>query len=118
VKSPDDFVFVQRHRALFTDDYWCEIDEYRRASGEQFLLAHLRVARWAPSVLKRFHREWSLFRTVVTAPIFAYAGEDAGDKWVKFVTRFGFRPLHQTINCNNGAQRPIFIHTVSPKDAK
>lgn len=106
----NDFVFVQRHPALITDDYWFELDEYKRASGEQFLLAHIRVHHWAPSVLKRILTEWRVFRQCVTAPIFACP--EVGDaKWVKFVTALGFRPLQEVI-CNNGEQRPLFINTL------
>lgn len=93
-----------------TDDYWFELDEYRRASGEQFLLAHIRVHRWAPSVFKRMFQEFKILRTCVTAPLFAVPEVDDA-RWRKFVSAFGFRFLHDTV-CNNGLTRPIFIHTI------
>jgi len=106
----DDFVFVQRHPALITDDYWFELDEYKRASGEQFLLAHIRVHHWSPSVFKRILREWKVLRTCVTAPLFAVPEVD-DDRWRKFVGKLGFKFLQDTV-CVNGERRPIFLHTI------
>lgn len=106
----NDFVFVQRHHALLTDDYWFELDEYKRASGDQFLLAHIRVLNWSPSICKRIIKEWRLFRSIVTAPLFACPEVD-DERWVKFVSLLGFKPLQQVI-CENGASRPLFIHTM------
>jgi hypothetical protein len=104
------FQFVRRHHAHITDDYRFELDEYGRAGGGQLLLAHLRFFKWTPSVLKAAIREWKLLRSCVTAPLFACPETDDA-KWVKFVTKFGFKPLATTL-CNNGAQRPLFIHVI------
>ena len=49
-------------------------------------LAHLRVFRWSPSVLKSLLKNWSLLRQCVKAPLFALAEAD-DDKWARFVTR-------------------------------
>ena len=49
-------------------------------------LAHLRVFRWSPSVLKSLLKNWSLLRQCVKAPLFALAEVD-DDKWARFVTR-------------------------------
>jgi hypothetical protein len=106
----EDFVFVQRHQAHITDDYWCEIDEYRRAGGEQFLLAHIRVHHWSPSVCKRLLKEFRAFRRVCRAPLYA-CPEVADEKWVKFVSLLGFKPLQEVI-CDNGDTRPLFIHII------
>lgn len=106
----NDFVFVQRHPARITDDYWFELDEYKRASGDQFLLVHIRVHKWSLSVFKRMLHEWRVFRQCITAPVFACPEVDDA-RWVKFVSAMGFKPLQQVI-CNNGASRPLFIHTV------
>jgi hypothetical protein len=106
----NDFVFVQRHPLLLNDDFWLELDEYRRAGGEQFLLAHIRVHRWSPSVFKQIKHVWTTFRSCVTLPVFACPEVD-DQRWVKFVTAFGFKPFQQVI-CNNGARRPLYIHIV------
>ena len=106
----NDFVFVQRHHALITDDYWFELDEYKRASGDQFLLAHIRVFKWTPSVCKRIRAQWRVLRGFVTCPLFACPEVD-DDRWCKFVGMLGFKPLQQVV-CNNGETRPLFIHTI------
>lgn len=103
------FEFVKRHDVLRTDDYWFEIDEYKRASGEQFLLVHLQFFNWSPSVFKRLLRDWRVFRQHVTAPLFA-CPRDADAKLFKFVTRTGWH-FQQNVVCNNGETRPLFIHT-------
>jgi hypothetical protein len=48
----DGFEYVCTHRALTTDDYWFDLDEYRRGQ-DTFLLAHLRFDRFTPSIMKR-----------------------------------------------------------------
>ena len=108
--SHNDFTFVQRYPARTTEDYLFEIDEYRRASGEQFLLAHIRVHHWSASVCKRILKEWRVLRQCVTAPLFACPELD-DERWRKFVSMLGFKPLQQVI-CNNGATRPLFIHSI------
>lgn len=102
------FEFVRRHDMRRTDDYWCEIDEYKNAGGEQFLLAHISVNRWSPSVCKQLVREFKIFRTSCPAPLFAC--HDADAKWFKFVSLLGFR-FQQSILCEDGVTRQLFIHT-------
>jgi hypothetical protein len=104
--SPD-FEFVQRHVGLTDDDFLFEIDEYKKATGEQFLLAHIRVDRWSLSVCKRIRAQWRVLRQFVTTPLFAVPKDDDA-RWHKFVSMLGFKPLHQ-VTCNNGAQRPIYV---------
>jgi hypothetical protein len=104
----DDFVFVRRYDALRTDDFLFEIDEYKRATGEQFLLAHILVHRWTPSVCKRIRQQWRVLRSFVTAPLFALPKTN-DDRWRKFVGMLGFKPLHNVI-CNNGEERPLYVH--------
>jgi hypothetical protein len=101
------FEFVKRHDMRRTDDYWCEIDEYRRGE-DQFLLAHIGVYRWSPSIAKQLVREFKLFRETCRAPLFACHLAD--EKWVKFVALLGFR-FQQPIVCDDGITRALFIHT-------
>lgn len=105
-----DFEFVTRHMVRDTPAYQCELDVYERASGDTFLLAHIVMLRWTPSAFKQLMREWKLFRQCVRAPIFACPKEHDA-RWVKFVTALGFEYLTETI-CNNGAQRPLYIHVI------
>ena len=101
--------FVQRHNVHRTDDYWFELDEYR--DGERtMLLAHIQFFHWTPAAFKRALRDWRLFRKHVTAPLFA-CPKEADEKWRKFVTLTGFRPL-QDILCEDGETRPLYIHTI------
>lgn len=102
------FQFVKRHDIRRTYSYWCELDEYRGAGGEQFLLAHIGVTHWAPSVFKQLRAEFKLFRTICKAPIFACHKADA--KWFKFVSALGFRFM-QNSECEDGVIRQLFIHT-------
>ena len=110
---PVDFEFAQRHLALDTPECTVELDEWRRASdGDQRLVAHIRVHRWSPSALKKMRREWALFRTLVTLPIFASPIPHEGPelkRWVRFVGLMGFRPL-TTVLCEDGHTRPLYIH--------
>jgi hypothetical protein len=106
----DDFDFVSRHSILKNPEYWFEIDEYVRGQ-DQLLLAHLRIAKWTPSVLKRIDRDWRVFRECVTAPLFAHAEID-DRKWERFVSRLGFRFLCNVVG-TNGETRRMFISRIN-----
>lgn len=105
----DGFEFVCTHRALTTDDYWFDLEEYRRGQ-DTLLLAHLRFDRFTASILKRVKQQWSTFRKCVTAPVFAL-GEVDDEKWERFVSLLGFRFCKQVI-CLNGETRRLFLHLV------
>ena len=101
---------VAQYVAHKNDDCTFELDEYRDASGNQMLLAHLRVHRWSKASFQRIKRDWVLFRHHVKAPLFATPM--AHDKrWEKFVTLMGWRP-YSTVLCHDGIERPLYIHTV------
>jgi hypothetical protein len=103
-----EFKRVTRHRLYTTDDFWFEVDEYERG-GDQLLIAHVRVIRWSPSVRKHCHQVWDAFRRCVTAPIFTLGIVD-DKKFERFVRSFGYQPF-QTVRCENGELRRLFIHT-------
>lgn len=100
---------VRQYLAHETSDYTFELDEYRDEHGQQLMLSHIRMKRWSASVLKRLLRDWRVLRQCVTCPLFACPQVDDA-RWVKFVTRLGYRPL-QKIICNDGLERPLYIHT-------
>lgn len=114
-----DFAFVTRHRLHTTDSFWFEVDEYLRprddAAGDQLLMAHVRVVRWSPSVRKEIFRVWEAFRACVTIPVFAI-GEVDDDKFERFMRLLGFEPF-QSIICENGEHRRLFIHVIKPARA-
>jgi hypothetical protein len=103
------------HRVRDTADYWCEIEEHRRGE-DQFLLCHIRFNKCTPSVMKQFLREWECFRRCVPAPLFATA-EVEDEKWVRFVTRLGFKPLREVV-CRNGARRTLYLNQKDRPDAR
>jgi hypothetical protein len=109
---PADFEFVARHEMRRTDDYLVEFDEYRRPTDDALMLiAHIRVFRWAPSVLKRMRREWDQFRTICKADVYASPAVDE-PKWHKMVRAVGFKPL-TTVRCLDGLERPMYINRIS-----
>ena len=105
-----DFKLVTRHRLYTTDDFWFEVDEYGRVGGDQLLIAHVRVVRWSPSVRKECHRVWDAFRKCVTIPVFTLGIVD-DKKFERFVYSFGYEP-YQTVTCENGEHRRLFIHRI------
>jgi hypothetical protein len=102
-----DFEFVKRHDVLTYPEYWFELDEYRRGE-DQMILAHIRFVKFTPSIFKRVLREWKTFREVVTCPLFAF-GEQQDEKWERFVTLLGFKPLHTDVVWE-GKSRRLFLH--------
>jgi len=97
---------MQRYKVRETDDYTFEVDDH--GSG---LVVHAEIRHYSPAVLRQCEREWKLFRSIVTAPLFAIGPSTEDAKWRRFITRFGFKP-HGTVLCNNGAERSVYIHTV------
>ena len=111
LRLADDVVFEQ-HLILDYDEYWFQIDEYRKRRT-QILFAHLWVEKFTPSIFRRILREWLSFRQVCKASLYAVCDDGDQIKWEKFVRRLGFIPTGRTIFCENGAERPLFISTVS-----
>lgn len=109
-----DFKRLQRHLLHATDDFFFEVDEFARG-GDQLLIAHVRVLRWSPSVAKECHRVWDAFRACVTVPVFTL-GEVDDPKFERFVLSFGYQPF-QTVTCENGETRRLFIHTMPARAA-
>lgn len=102
----DGFQYVRTHRALTTDTYWLDLDEYRRGQ-DALLAAHVRFERFSPSIMKSVIVGWRAFRQCVSAPVVAI-GEVDDEKWERFVTRLGFRYFKEVI-CINGKKRRLFI---------
>lgn len=107
-----DFEFFKRYVARKTDDYLFELDEYRRPTDDAtMIIVHFRVNRWAPSVLKRMKREWSIFRTVYKDDLYASPAYDQ-PKWHKMVRAFGFKLLTH-VRCLDGRLRPMYLNRIS-----
>lgn len=111
-KVETDFEEFAQHTVRRTDDYLFEFEEYRRPTDDaQMLIAHIRVFRWSPSVLKQMKQEWELLRSVIRSDIYATPPEDT-PLWRKFVETFGFTYFRQVI-CNDGLPRPLYISRVT-----
>lgn len=93
-----------------TPEYKFELEERRNEQGQTMLLAHLSFTRWSVGALKRCMRDWKLFRQHVTVPLFA-SPKVYDKRWEKFVTLMGWKPF-TTVLCNDGVERPLYIHTV------
>jgi hypothetical protein len=102
--------FHKRHVAHDTDYCTFVLHEYRDAAGAQMLLAHLLVHQRSLSALRRIKHDWAVFRSIVTAPLFASPMSD-DPQWHRFVTLMGWRP-HSAVLCHDGIERPLYIHTV------
>jgi hypothetical protein len=106
--------FVARHDLVRKPEYVCELDEYRLPNGRQLLLGHLRFHTFNKTTFRQFLKEWSVIRSIVTAPIFVYAMEgDDVVKTEKFISRFGFRPTNVLAPTESGEMRRVFIHEVT-----
>jgi hypothetical protein len=103
------FEFVKRHDVRRRTYYWCEIDEYKSAGGEQFLLAHIRVTHWSPSVCKQLRARvqdiphylpCSALRVHLSC--WTRSGSSSSRCWASASSR--------TSSCNNGEVPPA-IHS-------
>ena len=103
------------HHVTDNDYYTFVIEEFGTDEGPR-LLAHLSFKQVTPSAYKRVLRDWSIFRKCCAAPLFAYAGTNDVETWVKFVSRLGFEPTDGEIVCSNGAKRRLYLHTKALPD--
>jgi hypothetical protein len=103
---------VANYRVTDCPEYLWELDEHLGPHGEQMLFVHLKVRKWSKATLLLMRERFLQFREFVTCPLYA-VGEDAGEKYAKFVKHFGFEPLTEVI-CENGERRRLFI-SVSQK---
>jgi len=98
--------FIVAHEC---SEYTFALDEFRSDEEHQMLFVHLVVKRWTSKTLREMLSVFEAFRACVTCPLYAIGKQD-DDKWVKFVTLFGFKPLIDEVICLNGESRRLFFH--------
>ena len=103
---PEDWHEITTHVVRDIPEYRFALEEWRNGD-RQMVFVHMNVREWTKAALKQMLHEFKIFRKCVTCPLYAVAGEDAGDKWEDFVALFGFSYLTDVI-CNNGESRRLF----------
>jgi hypothetical protein len=114
--SSQDFKLHTTHEVSDSTAYRAVLDEYRHPDGRQALVGHITFREFTLSHLKQLLQDWSMFRQCVTAPIFAYGGED-DEKWERFVSLLGFQPLSTFLD-TQGRSRRLFISLPRELDAR
>lgn len=106
----DDFKHHARHTILARPEYNCVLDEFRRGD-DQSLVIHAWVDRkkFTRQLMQQFVNEWRLFRSVVSAPIFAIEEAPNDKHWRAFVSHFGFRFLTLRPDPRDGIDRAVFV---------
>lgn len=103
--------FTFQGRRTYDDEtFVCKLDKYHDADGAPLLYASILFRKSDAAALKQAQRRWYRFRQFVKCPIFASPRQNDAT-WEKFIAHIGFRPL-QNILCNDGALRPLYLHTV------
>ena len=74
------------------ENVW-ELEELRNTGEAQMIFIHLNVRIWSKSVLKRLLAEFATLRSLIDVPIFATGPESQDEKFKRFVSLFGFKPL-------------------------
>lgn len=107
---------LAQHIAHKTDYCVFEIDEYKNEEGKQMLLVHLRVLVWSRDTLRKIKHDWAVFRQAVKSPLYALPMLSPDDpecsKWKRFVELMGWKPLNILVCCNDGLERPLYIHEI------
>lgn len=97
------------HIIVDNPSYLFRLEEYRTDAGDQMLFVHMDVRQWNKSALQQMLREFSCFREHVTCPLYAL-GLSEDDKWLRFISKFGFVLLLDDVICENGAKRRLFVN--------
>ena len=87
-------------------DLWIEFIDI--GDEERFPLVHCTFHRWSPSIMKDFMAAWPGFRSEIKSPVFCCSPND-DEKFVKFVTRFGFRFFSNFIGPDD-QEHKMFLH--------
>lgn len=93
-------------------EFTFDIDEYI-VDGRQMIFTHLRFHKWSAGAFRHFLRVFDTFRASVDCPLYAFS-EDQSNKFTRFVTKLGYRPLPNTIECGNGERRTLFVSHKEP----
>lgn len=104
---------VGEWKAIDCPEYLFEVEEYR-CGKDQMVFVHLHVWKWSKTVFKRLKKDFALFRECIPGPIFT-AGTNDDDKFLRFVSLFGWTPL-TVIPCTDGKTRRLFIHIKKHKN--
>ena len=104
---------IDKHEIITCPQYHAVLDEFHDSeTGEQRLVFHIDIKPelFSPQVLRRLSDQWVVFRSCVTAPIFAYEPEPDNLKWERFVALFGFSDTHTRVSCSDGRSRRLFVN--------
>jgi hypothetical protein len=110
-----DFAHHAKHVISDNADYRAALDEFRRPTAQgfdQFLLIHLRFYQFTKAAFAHLKHDWTVFRSVTDAPIFAHCDDDEAepDKWARFVSQLGFQPVPDAdIPAADGRSRRFFV---------
>jgi hypothetical protein len=83
---------VNRWALLDHPSHLWELEELRNGEA-QMIFIHLNVRIWSKSVLRRLLAEFATLRSLIDVPIFATGPESQDEKFKRFVSLFGFKPL-------------------------
>lgn len=89
-------------------EYHLELEHSPLPDGNVAFNLHFECYKWSPSVFRQMQRDWDAIRPLIQAPIFA-ANVDEDEKWVKFITRFGFRYFRQVVG-TDGSERGLYLN--------
>ena len=96
-------------------EYTAYYNEYIFDTGEVMTLFHLDVFYFSASILRQMLRQWEVFREHNPVVLFCH-GEVDDEKFAKFVSKFGFKPL-KVVPCSDGVNRRLFVNFGPEKGA-
>lgn len=89
-------------------EYHLELEHTPLSDGHVAFTVHFETYTWSPRVLRLMLADWASIRPQIDAPIFA-ANVDEDEKWVKFISRFGFQYFKQVIG-TDGSERGLYVN--------
>lgn len=89
-------------------EYHLELEHTPLPDGNVAYNIHFECFSFTPRIMKQMLSDWATIRPQIDAPIFA-ANVDEDEKWVKFITRFGFRYFKQIIG-TDGSERGLYLN--------
>lgn len=76
--------------------------------GRLMHFLHLDVYYFSSSILRQMLKQWRMFRSNVTGPLFCMGDVD-DDKFARFIAHFSFQYLRE-IPCTDGQMRRLFVN--------
>lgn len=75
--------------------------------GWPFIIVHVDVIKWSSRIARQFEADIDQAHSLLGAPVYVRFDDPANHTFIKFITRFGFKP-YGSLRTVDGYEVPLF----------